>query len=285
MEIMHHFGIKLSSEEDRQAFVDIGIALEPGARFRNGPEFTSLKIGEGDPRWKDARELAARFQITDFPSTRFDHSEIEAATALCMLATSHRGYPEPSEGFGFLDATFDLSDYCYKCGIGGRQIRPFRLKSAPVLKRSVMQLNWVFDEFFVARDVWSAVFEPQGIDYWPVVLASTGEVVHSVVQIKIDLQVNLKLQENNTTTCPHCSRSKRLFELKGFCPAPAEIPAPILKSSQYFGSDGAAFRRVLVSSSLRQEIKDKGLRGLDFYPCRPDSAETSSSPQTKLGDS
>jgi hypothetical protein len=130
-----------------------------------------------------------------------------------------------------------------------------------------MQLNWVFDEFFVARDVWSAVFEPLGIDCWPVIFASTGEVLQSVVQLKIDVQVDLKLHEENTMTCSHCNRSKRLLDLKGFCPEPSKIPVPIFKSSQYFGSGGAAFKRVIVSSSLRQEIKDKGLRGLDFYPC------------------
>jgi hypothetical protein len=273
MEAMHHFGIKLSSEMDRKAFIDIGIELPSGAKLPKGIEITSLKIGEDDPRWKDARQLAARFQISDF------------STALCMLATSHRGYPEPSEGFGFLDVTYDLSDYCDRCGVGARQIRPFQLKLAPVLRRSVMQLNWVFDEFFVARDVWSAVFEPLGIVYWPVVLASTGEVLDSAVQLRIDVQVDLKLPEENSVTCSHCNRSKRLLDLRGFCPEPSEIPAPIFKSSQYFGSGGAAFKRVLVSSSLRREIKDKALRGLDFYPCRRESTEMSFSAQQKQGDS
>jgi hypothetical protein len=221
----------------------------------------------------DAKQLAARFQITYFTSTRFDESEIEGASALCMLASSHRGYPEPSEKFGFLEATFDLSNYCWSCGIGGRQIRPFRLKSAPNLKRSIMQLNWIFDEYFVARDVWAAVFEPLGIGCWPVVLDRTGYEIEPVVQLKISHQADLNLKDANNTVCVKCGTAKTQMDLRGFCPEPLTIPAPIFKSTQYFGSGGLAYNRVIVSSSLYKAIKESQLRGVQFYPCDHDSEE------------
>jgi hypothetical protein len=51
MEVIHHFGIKLSCEDERQAFVDIGIELEPGARAPSGNIITSFEIGKHDPHW------------------------------------------------------------------------------------------------------------------------------------------------------------------------------------------------------------------------------------------
>ncbi len=273
MEIVHHFGIKLSCDDERQEFVDIGIDLELGARVPSGNIITSFEIGEHDPQWIEARRLAAKFQITETVRTQFVQSEIDAAKVMCILASSHRGYPEPSEKHGFLAATFDLSDYCSKCGIGRRQIRPFRIKSVPVLKRSIMQLNWIFDEYFVAREVRTAVFEPLGIDYWPVVLDRTGDEINSVVQLKISHHADLNLDEANAIACSTCGRTKTKMDLRGFCPEPVSIPAPIFKSTQYFGSDGAAFNTVLISSFLYKEIKKNSLRGVEFYPCGPDSGQ------------
>jgi hypothetical protein len=269
MEIVHHFGIKLSCDAERQEFVDIGVDLQTGARVPNGSIITSFEIGEHDPRWMDARRVAAKFQITHSARTQFVQTELDAAQAMCILSSSQRGYPEPSEKRGFLAATFDLSDHCTECGIGRRQIRPFRFKSAPVLKRSIMQLNWIFDEYFVSREVWTAVFEPLGIACWPVVLDRTGEEIESVVQLKISHHVDLNLNESNVAVCPTCGRTKTRMDLTGFCPEPVSIPAPLFKSTQFFGSDANAFNRVLVSSSLYKEIKKDRLRGAEFYPCGP----------------
>jgi len=273
MEIMHRFGIKLSRESERQEFTDLGIDLPPTPTLPSGATITSFEIGELDPRWADAMRLAARFQITYFTSTRFDEPEIEGASALCMFATSNRGYPEPSEKFGFLEASFVLSDHCRKCGIGRRQVRPFRLKSAPVLKRSIMQLNWIFDEYFVARDVWAAVFEPHGIDFWPVVLDRTGHEIESVIQLKIPHHADLNLKDAKSTVCPMCGRTKTEMDLRGFCPEPVDIPASIFKSTQYFGPGANAYNRVLISSSLYKVIKGSQLRGVQFYPCNHDSEQ------------
>jgi hypothetical protein len=269
MEIVHHFGIKLSCDDERQEFVENGISLEPGVQVPSGNIITSLEIGEHDPRWTDARRIAAKFQITESVLTRFDQTELDAAKVLCIFAASQRGYPEPSEKRGYLAATYDLSEQCAMCGIGRRQIRPFRFKSAPVLKRSIMQLNWIFDEYFVARDVWTAVFEPLGIACWPVVLNSTGEEIESVVQLKISDHADLILDEANATVCPTCGRTKTRIDLRGFCPESVSIPAPIFKSTQFFGSDSNSVNRVLISSSLYKEIKTSRLRGVEFYPCGP----------------
>ncbi len=270
MEIVHHFGIRISGDSDRQEFVRLGIDLEAATPLPNGNIITSFEIGEHDPRWAEARRLAAKFQITEFARARFRESEIDAAETMSIFARSQHGYPEPSEKFGYLNATFDLSDYCSKCGTGLRQVRPFRVKSDPHLKRAIMQLNWIFDEFFVASQVWLAVFEPLGVGCWPVVLDRTGEEIGSVVQLKVTHYADLKLDKEGIV-CSHCGRRKASLDLTGFSPSPINAPAPIFKSTQYFGSNATAFRRVLITSSLYTEIKKNSLRGIDFYPCGPES--------------
>src|ERR1039458_2520170 len=101
MEVVHHFGIKLSCDADRQEIVDIGIDLQTGPCVPSGSIITSFEIGEHDPRWIDAQRVAAKFQITQFARTQFAQSELDNAKALCILSSSQRGYPEPSQKRGF----------------------------------------------------------------------------------------------------------------------------------------------------------------------------------------
>ena len=97
MEIVHHFGLKISRDIDAQAFSDLGIQLERGRQHLPGSSIAGFDISEDDPRWLEAQQLAETFKITDFVKTRFSEIELDAARALCMLASSNRGYPEPTE--------------------------------------------------------------------------------------------------------------------------------------------------------------------------------------------
>jgi hypothetical protein len=267
MEIFHHFGIRIASEAEAQVFSSIGIHLEHGPKNLPGSHIASFEISEDAPQWIEAKLLAERVKITEFVRTEFSESELGVADDLCMLASSHRGYPEPSDKLGYLKATYDLSDFCAKCGIGARQIRPFRLKSAPNLRLAVLQLNWVFDEFFVDRDVWARTFEPFGIGYLPVLAHKTGSELASIVQLQILQQADLEMDEASNILCSNCGRGKTPLSLKGFAPAPTSVPAPIFRSTQYFGSDAGAFNRVFVSAALFKEIRRTNLRGVEFYPC------------------
>jgi RHS repeat-associated protein len=164
-----------------------------------------------------------------------------------------------------------LSGYCRQCGVGLRQINPFRVRIHPTLKRSMLQLNWVADEFFVSREVWADVFCPLGIDHWPVISARTGEPLNSVVQLRISEQADLKVSNSEGESCSCCGRVKMPFLLRGFAPETCCIPSPIFRSAQYFGTGANAFNRVLVSAPLFREIQRHTLRGIEFYPCASNS--------------
>jgi hypothetical protein len=122
-----------------------------------------------------------------------------------MLSSWYHGYPEPSDDDSYKALTFDLSEYCRICGTGWRQVAPFRMKKPPVWRRrSILQLNWIFDEYFVKPDLWKAVFEPFGIGYWPVVLNKTGAEIESVVQLKVSDLTDTRLEGVAYNVCPQC---------------------------------------------------------------------------------
>ena len=267
VEIFHHFGIKISREADAQVFTNLGVQLDRGPKDMPGASIGSFEISEDEPQWPIVRSLAEKVKITDFVRTRFSNSELDGANVLCVLASAHRGYPQPSKKMGYLEETYDLSEYCRECGIGHRQIRPFRIKSKPASKHSVLQLNWVFDEFFVFRDVWEEIFKPFDIDCWPVVSDETGEVSKSIVQLRISHKADLKDDIDSNQTCHCCGRTKSPLSLRGFAPTPIDIPAPIFRSTQYFGNGGNAFNRLFITAPLYREAQLRELRGIEYYPC------------------
>lgn len=171
MNITHHVAFP-GDELVYRALSAAGVELESGV--------SNFQIDESDPRWPTIEALAGQFMAIDIATTKFSLSELERASYVAFAATGHHGYPEPSDDNGYLEATYDLSDYCAVCGIGLQQIRPFRFAKEPVWGlNSVRQLNWIFDEYFVKPEVWSMLFEPFGIGCRPVVLRFQAEIAYT----------------------------------------------------------------------------------------------------------
>ena len=204
-------------------------------------------------------------------TTEFSSAELRTAKYLHVGATSHRGYPQPEDDFAYKRITYDALDYCKHCGVGGRQVAPFRLRQAPQWgSKLIFQLNWVFDEFFVRPDVWSAIFEPLGIPCRSVVQNKTGAVLDSVVQLDITELVDLELDGCEYEICSHCSRKKYLPFVRGYYPKPLqEIKGAAFKSNQWFGSGASAHKAVRISNELCRKITTSKLKGLYFDACRP----------------
>jgi hypothetical protein len=259
VDIIHNIGLN-ADLDDQITFRNIGIELELG--------ITAFKISENDPRWGAVSLLAKNRGVVDMPFTKFTASELKAAEYLEVFPTWHHGYPEPSDDFGYREATYDVSDRCEKCGIGKRQIAPFRMKRAPVWgSKSILQLNWIFDEYFVKPDVWSAIFEPLGVSCRPVVLNRTGAVIDSVVQLDVTTTVNLDFDGFPYEICPTCGRKKYLPVTRGFYPKPDPTNAAAFKSIQWWGSGASANKAFLVSNELYRKINEAKLKGVGFYAC------------------
>lgn len=254
-----------------------------------------FEISENHPLWPQIQELAARYDAFCGMPIRVQYSKADIAGAawLSMRATRHTGYPQPEDKYQY--QVYDPDGYCDRCGIRTTQITPFRVKSEPKGRASFLQLNWVFDEFFVRPEVRQLFDEAgvTGIGFGPCLHHSSGRRLESLSQLLIRnvLPPGLVTTELNTVTCrptneegpvrsyggrlrypddyPYCGRVKYHWPLLGQTTYARETfrDAPdIVRSHEWFGSGGSASREVLVSQKVCRLIIDHKLRGLSFVP-------------------
>jgi len=253
-----------------------------------------FEISDNNPVWPVISEIMTRLDIKSTPQTKFSEREIKEAHWLSICCTSHFGYPQPEDGYDRL--TYDPSDYCPTCGIGGVQKVPFRFKSEPKAKRSsFLQMNWVFDEFFIRPEV-RELFEENGItgiDYLPCIHHKNNKILDSIEQLRIlsVLPPGLIIGGLNTVTCkidneesrhlpktwqpkfpnkiPHCGRVKYHYPKPGptiYCENAFRNAPDIIKSFEWFGSGGSAWREVIVSQKVASIILKQKFRGISLTP-------------------
>lgn len=212
-----------------------------------------------------ARELGSEPAI----GVRFSPAEISSATWCHWLAQSHQGYPQPDDDFGYMRTTYDLTEACPVCNVGVRQVAPFRMRAEPRWgRRSILQMYWVYDAWFVTPDAYQRVFEPFGIACMEV-LRKSGNPLETVVQLVVGPTTPLTEQRTEGEVCAACGRLKLHAALSDFAPPPARTPvSPLVYSEGWYGSGGLAFRATLIRGDLVAAIKGAGLRGADFHPCR-----------------
>jgi hypothetical protein len=227
----------------------------------------TIDLAEDDPRWRSIELLLGGRKTIDCVASTFSPADLNAAKFLRIVAKSG-GYPQPEEKNGYLSASYDLTEYCPHCGIGKKQVEPLRLKGPPALTdNSILQLNWIFDEFFVSRTTWEEVFKPLGIGMRPAVLHRTGAEITSVVQLDAPDVCDLAIDKTIYAECHFCGRKKYSPVFRGFLPVPIGPNAAIVKSSQSFGSGALAFKLVLVSGAVYKKFKEVSLKGAKFWAC------------------
>jgi hypothetical protein len=227
-----------------------------------------LDVGEDHPKWPSLRTLVQRWKVSDSTRSEFTKSEIATARWLDLIPGWHHGYPQPDElDFGYRNATYDLTDWCEKCGIGMKQKAPFQMKGEPKWgRKGILQLNWVFDEYFVRSEVWSSVFKPRGVGCRRV-LDGKGDELLTVVQLVIEEEVGIVTEELPVERCTQCGRAKYLPITRGFFPALETEPTrPMVKTREYFGSGASAYRGVLASQELASAMIREDVRGVSFKP-------------------
>jgi hypothetical protein len=208
-----------------------------------------------------------------------------------LYATGHFGYPQPEDDYKL--ATYGTS-YCERCGIGGVQRIPFSFRSEPKARHSqFLQLNWVFDEFFIRPEVESRLTEVglSGIAFGPALHHSTGRALESIKQLMVmsALPAALGIAGLQPVTCkpdneegppwhagsqpryapdyPYCGRRKYHWPQKKplrFLPQPFATAPDIIKSFEWFGSGCSAFRAVLVSERVVHIIESNRWRGVKW---------------------
>jgi len=263
MQIIHRVSFNRDSDIG-QRFEDLGVELTVGDIL------AVFEVMESHPHWPAIQAILKEYDLPDLARTEFTKDELEKSHLLMMRPGWLSGYPMPDMDFGYRHMTYDLTDYCSHCGIGFLQTAPFRMRSEPKWgNHHVLMLNWVFDEYFVRPEVWERVFRKYGVQSLPVLKHKTGQLLETVVQLKIDTLAAspLKMGDAPYETCLVYNRTKFLPHRRGYFPAfAAKQDADMFKTREYFGSGASAHHEVIISSRLFREITSNRVKGVQFAP-------------------
>jgi hypothetical protein len=260
MKITHRITLRATTGI-REALSRLDVSINDG--------MATFEVDETDPHWAQIVDLARQAKAVDFVSTKATKHERREASWLQMQPTWHHGYPQPDDDGGYLALTYNLSDYCSLCGVGAVQTSPFRFKSKPKWgKKGILQLNWIFDEYFVRPEVWQRVFRPFGIQCRPVLDIKTDAPLSSVVQLQITASVEIVLDADRypSRLCPGCERRKYLPVVRGCFPPLARDPGGVgmAKTTTFFGDGASAFHAVLVFNPLYLKLEEQAITGASF---------------------
>ena len=258
MKILHRVSLYNADPGELRDIERMGLKLDRGG---------AVLVPESDARWRALSLWAAEHRRNDGVSTEFSQRELDDAPWLQVVAAWHHGYPEPAGDNGYQELTYDPASRCPGCGKLTRQVAPFRMAGEPKWgNRSILQLYWVYDQYFARPEVHEAVFAPLGIASRPV-LNRRGSELRTVVQLVIDEEVPLDLACQPRETCASCGEPQYAFMVRGPSALPlAEPRGHLAWSREWFGSGWQTDHAVLASQALRRAILAAGARGVGFRP-------------------
>lgn len=201
----------------------------------------------------------------------FDKVDMNKAEWLALTGLRPFGFPQPKDTFDFLDVVYDTSHSCKACGIIlGKQKNPFRITSDKT-KWQAFQLEWIYDEIFVKREVYNQLFVPLGIGFWPVLIHRSGEVSEHLVQLDLPrCKWEFDMTDMPFKVCIECGRRKYQVRPLDFLPSlNGEIPNEIFRGTESYGSGGQAYQRIYLTQRLRQEFLNRKIaKWFQFYPLK-----------------
>ena len=267
---MVHFAFRTDDEQVLRELAELGIAV--GVPHYKGPPHMAClgsMVGLDAPESPGLVEWLKRRNVFSYCYTTFTKDEIARARWSTLQSDWHYGYPLPRvDEFGYLEATYDLTEYCPACGMGLRQKAPFQIVGEPKWRgRGLLSLNWVFDELFVKPEVWATIFQPYGVRSRPV-LNRRGLELETIVQLAVEESVALDTTTLVPETCPRCRRVKYRGVSRG--PLPPLVGEPsghMARTAESFGAGGAAANYFpLVSQSLARALLAANVKGALLQP-------------------
>lgn len=252
--------------------------------FRHILEFY---LYEDIPNFREVKTEIDKYDVQPQIATYYEKSDIDNAKWF-IISTGEYQYPQPESGFGYLEATFNLDDYCALCGIGKNQKAPFRLKSEPKqYNNQFWGLHWEYESVFVRQETKSILEKEQikGIHFSQAVLHKKNTVINGFYQLHIDTILNEGFDSYNTKriTCKVNNEEGGNTDASSMCCGRAKFRHPmiggylfdigvfdtgfdIVNSLEYFGSGRSASRLQIVSKRFKQIVDENKLKGPKFTP-------------------
>jgi hypothetical protein len=209
------------------------------------------------------------FEILPMIYTDWDKKDMENAEWY-EIYTGEYQYPLPDDDdFGYLEQTFDLTNYCPLCGIGKIQNNPFRLRCEPKQKNNQFWgLFWERDAIFVREETKNILQKENinGIHFIQPVLHKNGKPIDRFYQLIIENVLDKGLGKSNVEklTCK-CGKIKYCFPRDDGCIFDKSIFSfknDFYVTNEYFGSGTSALKINIISKKVYEIVKKNKLKGL-----------------------
>lgn len=234
-----------------------------------------FQISIDDQRLPDLIRLNEKYRCLSAYLTEFDENDFAQTTWLEAEITSWIGYPKPENSWQ--EVTYDLADheYCRHCGLGRRQVNPFRLaRSHPRGKTvSFCAPGWVHDALFITLQVRETLLATgtEGIRFMPAIEAGSKVPFADVIQLLVDQVLEPGLLNGDDFApeiCSYCQRKKYVpyRRVKRYRHDALPDQVDLIMTHEWFGSGGMAFRKILVSRRFAELYREQRWRGLRLSP-------------------
>lgn len=230
-------------------------------------EYKVIEFNDDDTDSELLKKIFKQYNIDLERRSIFSDKDKLDSQYLRLQATWHFGYPQPEDNY--LVYSYDLSNYCNECGIGKKQIKSLRFSKEPKWgQRHFLQLNWIFDEYFVPPLVYSNIFKSLNVNSKEVINHKKNIPFENVCQLEIPtVESNLIIDNCDFEICKKCSRKKYKPILVGSYPAlKNHTNLNIFKTREFFGSGARAFNLVYINNHFYKELVSKNVNGLNFIP-------------------
>ncbi len=227
--------------------------------------YTAYQIEESE--YLRLKDFFDSWSITGIKYPLFTKKELKESLLSAKSGGHNHGYPMPDMNGGYLELTYDLSDYSKNSGIGKKQKNAFRLKNVPKAgKKRMFGVGWIFDEYFVDIELYNEVFRPLGIKSRPILKYKKDIPFDTHVQLVLEeTEETLDLKDNPIETCQETGRWKYQPMPQGFYPRYKNIIAPIFKSKEWFGSGAEAHKRIFITQELREKLIEMKIEKPQWY--------------------
>jgi hypothetical protein len=234
-----------------------------------------FEIEESDPLWPALKA----FLNGDHTIIRTMFTDKERLNAeWCIIWDNHSivSYRVPQDN-AWSEEYFTES--CEKCGVGWKQIAPFRLKAEPKLgKNQFCGFGGGFELF--CTPVVLEEFARHGIngfEIWPLLLKKKGdEQAASLKQIIVEEMAEPAIAEElvererySQTDCPFCGQTWHAHYVRGMLPLRKAALKPDLDfqlTNEWFGNSSSARHEILVSQRVVRLILENKWKGAELIP-------------------
>lgn len=239
-----------------------------------------FEIADSDPLFEEVSKFMLNYDIN--PQIRLEYSkkELTEARYLHIWLRRYSGYPQPEVidiKDSYINYTFDITNFCTKCGSGLVQNDSFYLKkSFNIEKLRFGGVYWVYDTFFITTELRDLLIKEKftGIEFVPVKNIRTKQIVDNIVQLKINeiFPAKLKYDIEKIIDCKQCGQKRDVMKMDSEVVTSKDVLKDLDKDfylSQEFHGDGfLCCKSVLISNRVYKFLIDNKIKNICAEPIR-----------------